>query len=77
MNISYFSKFKTKTQKLIKTNKNVCIINYIKIVNGVKWKIENLLVNFDSEDVRLNFQNLISNELNSCKFELLFHFYLK
>lgn len=68
INLVYLTLFKSKLQKLIKTNKCSCIINYATKVNkSIKWKLSNILVIFDNEDIRNNFQSIVANELNNCK----------
>jgi hypothetical protein len=64
------SKFKKKLRKIIEKNKNVCLLNYIKVKNNKqKWKLEHLLLHFDNEETRIQFQRIISNELSNCMFD--------
>ncbi len=59
-------------RKIIENNKNVCLLNYVKVKNNnQKWKLEHLLLNFDNEETRIQFQKIISNELSNCRFYLL------
>lgn len=74
--LAILTKLKSKIRRRITTVKNACLLNYIKKTNGIKWKMKHMLINFDTEETRIQFQNIISHELSQCMLNLIVIFAL-